>query len=159
MFHHYELTMAMCAVLSLSIWIGFSWGCLYGLVEAIPLVYENIYGWRIGAVGLAFFSVFIGAFVGWGLNKFQEKAYKRLRKCANVSGIAGSWTLTRTTWLESLHRPHKRHRSTSLVLHDWRTAICEWKHDLRLGHSWPLDWTINRRYDPYQRYLFNISRR
>lgn len=67
-------------VLSLSIWIGFSWGCLYGLVEAIPLVYENVYGWRIGAVGLAFLSVVLGAFIGWALNRFQEKAYKKHRK-------------------------------------------------------------------------------
>ncbi|KAK9894077.1 MFS general substrate transporter [Cystobasidium minutum MCA 4210] len=64
-------------VLSLSIWIGFSWGCLYGLVEAIPLVYSNVYGWRIGAVGLAFLSVVLGAFIGWALNRFQEKAYKK----------------------------------------------------------------------------------
>lgn len=68
------------AVLSLSIWIGFSWGCLYGLVEAIPLVYMNTYGWRIGAVGLAFLSVVIGAFLGWALNRFQEKAYKKHRR-------------------------------------------------------------------------------
>lgn len=69
----------LLTVLSLSIWIGFSWGCLYGLVEAIPLVYSNVYGWRIGAVGLAFISVVIGAFLGWGLNRFQEKAYKKYR--------------------------------------------------------------------------------
>lgn len=67
-------------VLSLSIWIGFSWGCLYGLVEAIPLVYSNVYGWRIGAIGLAFISVVIGAFLGWALNRFQEKAYTKHRK-------------------------------------------------------------------------------
>lgn len=67
-------------MLSLSIWIGFSWGCLYGLVEAIPLVYMNTYGWRIGAVGLAFLSVVLGAFIGWALNRFQEKAYKKHRK-------------------------------------------------------------------------------
>lgn len=73
------LTFIAWSVLSLSIWIGFSWGCLYGLVEAIPLVYSNVYGWRIGAVGLAFISVVIGAFLGWALNRFQEKAYIKHR--------------------------------------------------------------------------------
>jgi len=71
-------------VLSLSIWIGFSWGCLYGLVEAIPLVYSNTYGWRIGAQGLAFLSIALGAFLGYALNFIQERVYKRLHKTKGI---------------------------------------------------------------------------
>jgi hypothetical protein len=141
-------------VLSLSIWVGFSWGCLYGLVEAIPLIYENIYGWEIGNVGLAFISVVLGAFLGWGLNRFQEKAYKRLRELYTSH--------QRVHHIQQLisvpmRRPYKRDGSKTLVLDDWRSHLRHRKHDIRLGYSRPLDWTTDRRDTAHQRNLLYIS--
>ena len=71
-------------VLSLSVWIGFTWGCLYGLMEAIPIVFENVYGWKIGAVGLAFLPAVIGGLLGYVLNFIQERAYVRLQPTKGI---------------------------------------------------------------------------
>ena len=71
-------------VLSLSIWIGFVWGCLYGFFEAIPLVYMRVYHWKIGASGLAFLAVAVGGFMGYGTQSFQEKAYIRLQPTKGI---------------------------------------------------------------------------
>jgi len=40
-----------------SLWVGFSWGCLYLLVEAVPLIFGDVYGFNAGQVGLTFYSV------------------------------------------------------------------------------------------------------
>ena len=66
--------------MSLSIWVGFAWGCMYGLVQAVPLVYRNVYGWTLGQSGLAFIAVIVGAFLGYALNNVQEVAYKKYRE-------------------------------------------------------------------------------
>ena len=44
-------------VFFVSLWAGFSWGSLYLLVEAVPLIFGNVYGFNAGQVGLVFYSV------------------------------------------------------------------------------------------------------
>ena len=53
-------------------------------MEAIPLVFENVYGWKIGATGLAFLSVAVGGFLGYSLNFVQERAYVRLQPTKGI---------------------------------------------------------------------------
>ena len=86
-------------VLSLSVWVGFAWGCMYGLVSSIMLVYRNIYGWSLGVTGLAFTSIFLGALCGWALNFVQERAYQKYRESPHeklLDGRALSLLLTRS---------------------------------------------------------------
>ncbi|GAA5861875.1 hypothetical protein JCM5353_007126, partial [Sporobolomyces roseus] len=61
-----------------SLWAGFSWGCLYLLVEAIPLIFGNVYGFNIGEVGLTFYSVIVSTFIGFLSSYYlQEKWYQK----------------------------------------------------------------------------------
>ncbi|GAA5877188.1 hypothetical protein JCM16303_006193 [Sporobolomyces ruberrimus] len=61
-----------------SLWAGFSWGCLYLLVEAIPLIFGNVYDFNIGEVGLTFYSVIVATFVGFLTTYYlQEKLYQK----------------------------------------------------------------------------------
>ncbi|GAA6012659.1 hypothetical protein JCM11491_005472 [Sporobolomyces phaffii] len=61
-----------------SLWAGFSWGCLYLLVEAIPLIFGNVYGFNIGEVGLTFYSVVVATFVGFLTTYYiQERLYQK----------------------------------------------------------------------------------
>ncbi|GAA5899377.1 MFS transporter [Sporobolomyces salmoneus] len=61
-----------------SLWAGFSWGCLYLLVEAIPLIFSNQYSFNIGEVGLVFYSVIVATFAGFLTTYFlQEKLYQK----------------------------------------------------------------------------------
>ncbi|GJN92132.1 hypothetical protein Rhopal_005162-T1 [Rhodotorula paludigena] len=59
-----------------SLWVGFAWGSLYLLVEAVPLIFGNVYGFNIGQVGLAFYSVVFASFIGFGTNFIQERMYR-----------------------------------------------------------------------------------
>ncbi|KAH8913460.1 MFS general substrate transporter, partial [Atractiella rhizophila] len=58
-------------VLSFSLWVGFAWGVLYLLLEAIPLVCKNVYGFDNGQTGLAFFAITIGGVFGGLSNPWQ----------------------------------------------------------------------------------------
>ncbi|BGP36379.1 hypothetical protein JCM10450v2_000279 [Rhodotorula kratochvilovae] len=60
-----------------SLWVGFSWGCLYLLVEAVPLIFGNVYGFNKGQVGLTFYSVVLASFIGFGTNFWQERLYRK----------------------------------------------------------------------------------
>lgn len=109
-------------VLSLSIFVGFAWGCLYGLVEAIPLVYGNVYGWRIGAQGLAFIPIALGGLLGYGANVLQERAYRRLHPVKGmearlygslfggilfaVGSMIFAWAI-KGFWVGEWHRTHR----------------------------------------------------
>lgn len=146
-------------VLSLSIWIAFCWGVLYGLVEAIPLVYENVYGWRIGPIGLSFFSVVIGAFLGWYLNGFQETAYKKYRKHGTKAAGRAYCTFSQVTELYTPFRTGQRHRSASVVLDVRWHCVCVRLHDFRVGYQRPLDRTTHWSHNTHSRHLLNLSRR
>ncbi|KZT53006.1 MFS general substrate transporter [Calocera cornea HHB12733] len=65
-------------VASFSLWVGFAWGMLYCLLESIPYVFQTIYGFNTGELGLAFLSMVVGVLIGWAFNLFvQERAYRR----------------------------------------------------------------------------------
>ncbi|GAA5952622.1 hypothetical protein JCM21900_006052 [Sporobolomyces salmonicolor] len=60
-----------------SLWVGFAWGCLYLLVEAIPLIFGNVYHFNEGEIGLAFYSIVVASFIGFGSNFYQERLYRK----------------------------------------------------------------------------------
>lgn len=60
-----------------SLWAGFSWGVLYLLVEALPLIFADVYGFNQGEVGLTFYSVVIASLIGFGANLYQERLYRK----------------------------------------------------------------------------------
>ncbi|TNY23171.1 MFS general substrate transporter [Rhodotorula diobovata] len=60
-----------------SLWVGFSWGCLYLLVEAVPLIFGDVYGFNAGQVGLTFYSVVVASFIGAVSSYCQEKLYRK----------------------------------------------------------------------------------
>ncbi|GAA5894174.1 hypothetical protein JCM5296_004675 [Sporobolomyces johnsonii] len=60
-----------------SLWVGFAWGCLYLLVEAIPLIFGNVYHFNSGEIGLAFYSVVVASVLGFATNFYQERLYRK----------------------------------------------------------------------------------
>lgn len=59
------LTIVEPMVLLLNLQIGLIYAILYAWLEAFPLVYQGAYGFNSGQLGLAFLSLFIGAFLTW----------------------------------------------------------------------------------------------
>jgi len=64
-------------VTAFSLWIGFAWGILYGLVEAIPYVFGNLYGFNQGQIGLVYLGIIIGSLIGFIGNLWQERLYAK----------------------------------------------------------------------------------
>ncbi|GAA5908018.1 hypothetical protein JCM8208_004025 [Rhodotorula glutinis] len=64
-------------VFFVSLWAGFSWGSLYLLVEAVPLIFGNVYGFNAGQVGLVFYSVVVASFFGAISSYYQERLYRK----------------------------------------------------------------------------------
>ncbi|KDQ19135.1 hypothetical protein BOTBODRAFT_52301 [Botryobasidium botryosum FD-172 SS1] len=64
-------------VASFSLWIGFGWGILYGLLESVGLVFRTLYNFNSAQAGLVFLSICIGGALGWISNLYQERLYHR----------------------------------------------------------------------------------
>ncbi|KAG8986458.1 hypothetical protein FRB93_005290 [Tulasnella sp. JGI-2019a] len=64
-------------VTSFSLWIGFAWGVLYGLVESIPYVFQTLYGFNQLQVGLVFLAMMMGTVIGFIGNLWQDRLYAR----------------------------------------------------------------------------------
>lgn len=60
-----------------SLWVGWSWGVLYLTLEAVPLVFGNVYDFTIGQVGSIFWAVVVAAVIGTASNFYQERLYQR----------------------------------------------------------------------------------
>ncbi|KAG8865398.1 hypothetical protein FRB96_000288 [Tulasnella sp. 330] len=64
-------------VTAFSLWIGFAWGVLYGLVESIPYVFQTLYGFNQVQIGLVFLAIMFGSVLGFVGNLWQEKVYTK----------------------------------------------------------------------------------
>lgn len=60
----FEINIKDPAVLFTSIYSGIIYGTYYSFFEAYPIVYGGIYGFSIGAIGLVFVCIAIGAIIG-----------------------------------------------------------------------------------------------
>ncbi|KAJ8591031.1 MFS general substrate transporter [Rhizopogon salebrosus TDB-379] len=62
---------------SFSLWIGFTWGVVYALVESISLEFQAVYGFDIQSTGFMFATLVLGSFIGYFANMYQEKLYQK----------------------------------------------------------------------------------
>ncbi|KAG8932743.1 hypothetical protein FRC02_000644 [Tulasnella sp. 418] len=67
-------------VASFSLWVGFAWGVLYGLIQSVGPVFKTVYGFGPGESGSVFATLCIGAIIGTLLNSYQERLYQRYVK-------------------------------------------------------------------------------
>lgn len=63
-------------VASFSAWAAFTYGSVFLLVEAVPLIFKNVYGFNEGEVGLTFYALVLAATIGFASNFYQERLYK-----------------------------------------------------------------------------------
>ncbi|KAM0756467.1 MFS general substrate transporter [Meredithblackwellia eburnea MCA 4105] len=63
-------------VAAFSLWVGMAWGTLYLALEAVPLVFTEVYHFNLGEVGLVFYTAVFAAGIGWVTNLYQEKLYR-----------------------------------------------------------------------------------
>ncbi|KAF8587557.1 MFS general substrate transporter [Ramaria rubella] len=97
-------------LLSYTIWMTFSWGILYLMLESITLVFTELYGFNAGEAGLVFMGQIIGPVLGLGVNVWCDRLYARhvARKgpearlyISMLSGLTlpiGCWIYTWTSW-------------------------------------------------------------
>ncbi|KAI5830150.1 MFS general substrate transporter [Schizophyllum commune Tattone D] len=64
-------------VIAFSAWVGFAWGILYCLIESISGVFRDVHGFTVGQVGTVFAAMPIGATIGWAINLYQERLYRK----------------------------------------------------------------------------------
>ncbi|MCJ1464072.1 hypothetical protein MMC07_002684 [Pseudocyphellaria aurata] len=64
-------------ILAVSLYMSFIYGLVYALLEAYPIVFEQIHGMRPGVAGLTFIGLFIGNLLALGFILSQHATYKR----------------------------------------------------------------------------------
>ncbi|KAH7924304.1 MFS general substrate transporter [Leucogyrophana mollusca] len=66
------------AVQSFSLWIGFTWGVVYCLVESVSPEFKLLYGFNVGETGTVFVTLILGSFIGFFANLYwQEPMYRK----------------------------------------------------------------------------------
>ncbi|KAF8837441.1 MFS general substrate transporter [Paxillus ammoniavirescens] len=63
-------------VQSFSIWVGFTWGVVYCLLESISPMFETVYGFNVRQTGYVYGALSVGAFIGFIANMYQDKLYR-----------------------------------------------------------------------------------
>ncbi|KAH7920530.1 MFS general substrate transporter [Leucogyrophana mollusca] len=64
-------------VQSFSLWVGFTWGVLFCLVESVSPELQSIYGFGVGETGSAFAALTLGSILGFIANMYQETLYQK----------------------------------------------------------------------------------
>ncbi|KAJ4149796.1 hypothetical protein NW754_001230 [Fusarium falciforme] len=71
-------------VFGVSLYIAFSYGCLYLLFNTIPMVFQGSYHWSIGITGIVYLSLLIGYMVGLSVfSALSDKTVVRMTKANN----------------------------------------------------------------------------
>ncbi|KAI8723718.1 MFS domain-containing protein [Fusarium sp. LHS14.1] len=71
-------------VFGVSLYIAFSYGCLYLLFNTIPMVFQGSYNWSIGITGIVYLSLLIGYMVGLSVfSALSDKTVVRMTKANN----------------------------------------------------------------------------
>ncbi|GAA95213.1 uncharacterized protein L969DRAFT_15311 [Mixia osmundae IAM 14324] len=60
---------------ALALWISMAWGTLYLLLEGIPIVFGQVYGFNLGEQGLVFSTQIVGSLLGVGLDVWSNRKY------------------------------------------------------------------------------------
>ncbi|KAJ8591030.1 MFS general substrate transporter [Rhizopogon salebrosus TDB-379] len=64
-------------VQSFSLWIGFTWGVVFALVESISAEFQAVYGFDIQNTGFIFITIILGSLIGYFANMYQDKLYRK----------------------------------------------------------------------------------
>ncbi|OAX41038.1 MFS general substrate transporter [Rhizopogon vinicolor AM-OR11-026] len=64
-------------VQSFSVWIAFTWGVVFALVESVSAEFQAVYGFDIRNTGFIFTTLVLGSFIGYFANMYQEKLYRK----------------------------------------------------------------------------------
>ncbi|KAG0698235.1 MFS general substrate transporter [Suillus ampliporus] len=64
-------------VQSFSLWIGFTWGVVFALIESVSPEFQAVYGFDIQNTGFIFSTIILGSFIGYFANMYQEKLYHK----------------------------------------------------------------------------------
>ncbi|KAG2144581.1 major facilitator superfamily domain-containing protein [Suillus clintonianus] len=64
-------------VQSFSLWIGFTWGVVFALVESVSDNFQAVYGFNVQDTGFVFSTLIVGSFVGYFANIYQENLYQK----------------------------------------------------------------------------------
>ena len=73
LYRPFHLLLTEPVVFFFSLWISFSWGVLYLLFTAIPLVFEAVHGFSLSQANAVFAAVSVGAIISTILSITQEK--------------------------------------------------------------------------------------
>jgi multidrug resistance protein len=80
----FKMLFTSAIIFSVSIYIAFAYGCLYLLFNTIPPVFQETYGFSIGATGLVYLALLVGYFFGLGLfYTLSDKTVVRMTKANN----------------------------------------------------------------------------
>ncbi|KAG1817105.1 major facilitator superfamily domain-containing protein [Suillus subaureus] len=60
-----------------SLWIGFTWGVVFALIESVSAEFQAVYGFNIQDTGFIFSTLIVGSFIGYLANTYQEKLYQK----------------------------------------------------------------------------------
>jgi len=71
------LLMTEPTVQCFSLWIGFTWGVVFCLVESVSPEFQSVYHFGLGETGSVFVTLIVGSCIGFCLNIFQEKLYAK----------------------------------------------------------------------------------
>lgn len=64
-------------VQSFSLWIGFVWGIVFCLFESVTTEFQSVYNFSVGDTGFVLLCQSVGAIIGFALNMYQEKLYRK----------------------------------------------------------------------------------
>ncbi|KAF4570112.1 hypothetical protein EYR36_009918 [Pleurotus pulmonarius] len=64
-------------VMAFSLWIGFAWGVIYGVLESMATVFGTLHNFNQGQIGTTFVSMVIGTFLGFVTTRYQERLYTK----------------------------------------------------------------------------------
>ncbi|KAF7422811.1 hypothetical protein PC9H_010970 [Pleurotus ostreatus] len=64
-------------VMAFSLWIGFAWGIIYGVIESMGTVFKTLHNFNQGQIGTTFVSMVIGTLFGFITIRYQERLYKK----------------------------------------------------------------------------------
>jgi MFS family permease len=73
-------------VASFSIWIGFTWGLVYVLLESVGPVFSNLHNFNSGQLGSVFATMLVGALLGFCSNFYQNHLYLKHYTIRGVEG-------------------------------------------------------------------------
>jgi len=78
LYRPFHLLLTEPVVFFFSLWISFSWGVLYLMFSAVPLVFETNHGFTLEQSGAVFAALSVGAILSTVLSIYQERLARKM---------------------------------------------------------------------------------